>query len=249
MDTKYSKEIGKVLAETLEELIIAESLQLDEIRDPAVLRAHMKRLEKSNHATRGTRLANLQRLHDRKSAMLDKQKETEKTVHSKMGGMARSFGYKKVKGQHGVFQHPEGHSLSIGPGNQWKHVKAGRTRAVHGMTIIRSLHQHLKKLHESTIQESIAVKLNERLGVVQTENGWMITKGGKMAIAGPFTSKYAATMGIQEVAPPGLEGTVKAMKKEKGISNPYALAWSMKNKGFKSHRKDDGTLKETDKKN
>lgn len=49
---------------------------------------------------------------------------------------------------------------------------------------------------------------------------------------------------IQEVSPPGFEGTVKAMKKHKEIDNPYALAWYMKNKGMKSHKKADGTMKE-----
>jgi hypothetical protein len=40
---------------------------------------------------------------------------------------------------------------------------------------------------------------------------------------------------IQEVAPPGFEGTVKRMKKhKKEIDNPYALAWWMKGKGYKS---------------
>ena len=39
-----------------------------------------------------------------------------------------------------------------------------------------------------------------------------------------------------ESAPKGWEGTVKAMKKHKDIDNPYALAWSMKNKGYKSHK-------------
>ena len=48
---------------------------------------------------------------------------------------------------------------------------------------------------------------------------------------------------VSEVAPPGFEGTVKAMKKYKGIDNPWALAWSMKNKGYKSHKKSDGTPK------
>ena len=42
---------------------------------------------------------------------------------------------------------------------------------------------------------------------------------------------------VQEVSPPGWSGTVKAMKKHKNISNPFALAWSMKNKGAKSHIK------------
>jgi hypothetical protein len=41
-----------------------------------------------------------------------------------------------------------------------------------------------------------------------------------------------------ESAPDGWEGTVKAMKKHKDIDNPYALAWSMKNKGYKSHKKE-----------
>lgn len=49
---------------------------------------------------------------------------------------------------------------------------------------------------------------------------------------------------LEEVAPPGFEGTVKAMKKHKEIDNPYALAWSMKNKGYQSHKKADGTMKE-----
>jgi hypothetical protein len=48
---------------------------------------------------------------------------------------------------------------------------------------------------------------------------------------------------VSEVAPPGFEGTVKAMKKHKDIDNPWALAWSMKNKGYKSHKKADGTMK------
>jgi hypothetical protein len=40
-----------------------------------------------------------------------------------------------------------------------------------------------------------------------------------------------------EVAPEGWEKTVKAMKDEPGIDNPWALAWWMKGQGFKSHKK------------
>jgi hypothetical protein len=43
---------------------------------------------------------------------------------------------------------------------------------------------------------------------------------------------------ITEVSPKGWEGTVKAMKKHKEIDNPWALAWYMKNKGYKSHKKE-----------
>lgn len=51
---------------------------------------------------------------------------------------------------------------------------------------------------------------------------------------------------IQEVAPPGFEGTIRGMKKHPELSrgktskgdekNIYALAWWMKNKGYKSHK-------------
>lgn len=43
---------------------------------------------------------------------------------------------------------------------------------------------------------------------------------------------------VAEVAPPGWEKTVKAMKKHDEIDNPFALAWHMKNKGYKSHKKE-----------
>ena len=41
---------------------------------------------------------------------------------------------------------------------------------------------------------------------------------------------------IEEEAPAGWEGTVKAMKKHKEIDNPWALSHWMKNKGMKSHK-------------
>lgn len=47
----------------------------------------------------------------------------------------------------------------------------------------------------------------------------------------------------QEESPPGFKGTVKAMKKNKDIDNPYALGWWMKNRGYKSHRKRSGAKK------
>ncbi len=45
-----------------------------------------------------------------------------------------------------------------------------------------------------------------------------------------------------EVAPPGFEKAVKAMKKDKEVENPYAVAWSMKKKGYKP-----SDVKESDK--
>jgi len=45
---------------------------------------------------------------------------------------------------------------------------------------------------------------------------------------------------LGEVSPKGWEGTVKAMKDEPGIDNPWALAHWMKGEGYKSHKKEDG---------
>ena len=42
---------------------------------------------------------------------------------------------------------------------------------------------------------------------------------------------------MQESAPKGWEGTVKAMKKHKEIDNPFALAQHMKKMGYTSHKK------------
>lgn len=41
---------------------------------------------------------------------------------------------------------------------------------------------------------------------------------------------------MNEKAPDGWEGTVKAMKKHKEIDNPWAMAYYMKSKGYKSHK-------------
>ena len=43
---------------------------------------------------------------------------------------------------------------------------------------------------------------------------------------------------MNEVSPEGWEGTVKAMKDHPEIDNPWALAYYMKKKGYKSHKKE-----------
>lgn len=49
--------------------------------------------------------------------------------------------------------------------------------------------------------------------------------------------------GLEEVSPPGWAGTVKAMKDEGDIDNPYALAWYMKKRGATPHYKDQDSSK------
>ena len=68
-----------------------------------------------------------------------------------------------------------------------------------------------------------------------------------------YSEDYTQNNNIQEVAPPGMEGTIKSMKKYPELSkgktpegkekNIYALAWWMKNKGYKSHKTASGADK------
>ena len=55
--------------------------------------------------------------------------------------------------------------------------------------------------------------------------------GGQLVIAEAGTPEI-----LVEKSPPGFSGTVKAMKKHSDIDNPFALAWSMKDKGDESHK-------------
>jgi hypothetical protein len=88
--------------------------------------------------------------------------------------------------------------------------------------------------------------------VVNSSNGgsWFHSGPGGMSGSGKDHTSMVSHLSkvhpgtIRESAPPGFEGTVRAMKGKSGIDNPYALAWSMKNKGYKSHRKADGSPKE-----
>lgn len=83
-------------------------------------------------------------------------------------------------------------------------------------------------------------------------------KGNKIPVGSVQMNSYEPEgESVQEVAPPGMEGTVKAMKKHPELStgktpegkdkNIYALAWWMKNKGYKSHKKASGADKEVQK--
>lgn len=73
------------------------------------------------------------------------------------------------------------------------------------------------------------LKFNDLLTALTQATGGQ----GKQNVDGVYRES-----GVAEVSPPGWEKTVKAMKKHDNIDNPFALAWSMKNKGYKSHKKE-----------
>ena len=68
----------------------------------------------------------------------------------------------------------------------------------------------------------------------------------KTLVYNPKTGK--PDIEIEEKAPPGWEKTVKKMKKNKEIDNPYALAWYMANKGDKPEEWEKHTIGEHTKK-
>ena len=49
--------------------------------------------------------------------------------------------------------------------------------------------------------------------------------------------------GLDEVAPPGWEDTVKDMKDKDGSDNPWSLAWHTKNQGNTLDGSNDGSKK------
>ena len=59
-----------------------------------------------------------------------------------------------------------------------------------------------------------------------------LKSGGGPGTEWPAAPKLKLKLPTQnyEVAPPGMEPVVKALKRKKGITNPFAVAWSMHNK-------------------
>jgi len=81
-----------------------------------------------------------------------------------------------------------------------------------------------------------AVRLVSNKDIIKNiKNHFKTIKSLKLSSNGRQVLAFEEFEDVEEVAPPGWEGTVKAMKKNKKINNPYALAWWMKNKGMKPH--------------
>ena len=92
------------------------------------------------------------------------------------------------------------------------------------------------RLQRGTLIES--KKLTEARGIpyfARHKNGEMIGLEGALSLARRMEALgYESPLG--EVTPPGWEGSVKAMKKHGDITNPWALAWYMKGKGYTPHK-------------
>ena len=128
-----------------------------------------------------------------------------------------------------------------------KQTKKGILNRVAG-AVLKGMERHRQATTAASKLVSQTAQTATKAAKVASEFG----KGIASGVSGTATAAKKvkkAVVGeendLQEVAPPGMERTVKAMKKhKKEIDNPYALAWWMKGKGYKSHKKASGAMKE-----
>lgn len=62
----------------------------------------------------------------------------------------------------------------------------------------------------------------------------MLYENAKRTVLERFGEPIACDEGdveVDEVAPPGGEKVIKALKKDKNVENPWAVAWAMKKRG------------------
>jgi hypothetical protein len=103
------------------------------------------------------------------------------------------------------------------------------------VTIKRNMNE-LKKLQSAFEKESVEAKAQEqRLEALYEDMGHVL--GRYFEIAEITEEQLHQRLGLQEKAPEGWEKTVKAMKDEPEVDNPWALAHWMKGQGYKSHKK------------
>jgi predicted kinase len=127
-------------------------------------------------------------------------------------------------------------SLAPIPGDQYRYNQA-----------VKSLHKRrpTNLSHEESVRilawdhgkgrAFIVDLLTKRAGYSEAAANALIDKVTK----GDIDESYGVpSEAVDEVAPPGFEGAVKAMKKSGDVDNPYALAWWMKKRGMKSHKKE-----------
>jgi hypothetical protein len=108
-----------------------------------------------------------------------------------------------------------------------------------------AIHKNAKEIYnmlgdneelEGWVQSKIT-KAAEYMNAVYNNMNYEKNKPGSLGDGEGVPADATGREEMNEVAPEGWEGTVKAMKKYNKIDNPWALAYYMKGKGFKSHKK------------
>jgi hypothetical protein len=143
----YAKELGTLLAEELQELVLLDEDNLHEIRDLKTLKGHIKAAG-SKYGVKHPKYKALLKLHAKKQAAEERKTARMAHIKERQEFHAKKHGYKKAKGSN-TWKHESGHTLSFDDDRSWHHVKAGRKRGVGGgATPLRDLQRHLRSLHE-----------------------------------------------------------------------------------------------------
>lgn len=109
---------------------------------------------------------------------------------------------------------------------------------------LMAINKHSKEIYnmlgdneelEGWVQAKIT-KAAEYMNAVYNNMNYEKTKPGSLGDGEGVPADAMGAEEMNEVAPEGWEGTVKSMKKHKEIDNPWALAYYMKSKGYKSHK-------------
>ena len=185
----YAKEIGSLLAEQIQELILLEEMPLNEIRDLKTLKSHMKAAAQK-YGTKHPKYKALQHLAAKKQAAEERKAAKMSHVKDRQEHHAKAHNYKRVKGSPNTWVHESGHTLTFGDDRSWNHVKAGKKKGVGGgATPIRALRDHLRSLHEEMTPQG--EDLNEIRGLISLRQ--RINQG----LLSPDPMKRQETMRLQ----------------------------------------------------
>ena len=123
-----------------------------------------------------------------------------------------------------------------------KNLKSGDTSDKRDAGLYTATNKIAKKQATSTLDKKVKTLGQTRPSEVKNRYEYEASRSElKNRGIHHFAGRRTRTEEVEQVdekAPPGFEGTVKAMKKHKEIDNPFALAWYMKNKGMKSHKEE-----------
>lgn len=166
----YAKEIGKLLAEELQELVLLDEMNLTEIRDLKTLKGHIKSAA-AKYGTKHPKYKALLNLQAKKKAAEERKQARLAHVKERQEHHAKSHGYKRVKGSPNTWAHESGHTLTFGDDRSWHHVKAGKKKGVGGnATPLRDLHNHLRSLHEEAIAPLQEIRALERIKMAMNKD-------------------------------------------------------------------------------
>lgn len=191
---KFAKEIGTTLAEEALALVVADELQLDEIRDLSTLGTYIKKaIEKNDHK----KTKSYAKLHLRKATADVKKEKRQSNIKNRQEMHVQKHGYTRV-GDSDTWKHPQGHTVSFDKDRKWTHNKAGGD----GASPIRGLSQHLRSIHEDEVKPVNEIRrissLGQRINALTLKHNDPIAKERLMRLQALKKRKFDLISGMQE---------------------------------------------------